>query len=196
MPISTAAPSDRGDDRQWKRCGGWLGRGCSGFTLLEISLVLLIMAVVLALTLPRLRDPGRAELIAQSHRLQLTFRLLRSEAVMNGAAYRLNYDLDQQRYWVTPHEQSADLGEFAVDIGSLARGNRLESPVGMTDVVLPTLAGKVAQGQIFTVFYPDGSVDPTVIHLANGHEAYTLWLNPMNGRLQLESGYHEVEYAG
>jgi hypothetical protein len=153
------------------------------------------MVVVMSLTLPRLRDPGRAELMSQSHRLVMTFRLLRSEAVLNSTSYRLNYDLDQQRYWVTPGEQ-VDLADFARDIGSLARGTKIETPVGIMDVVLPTLAGKVAQGQIYTVFYPDGSIDPTVIHLANGKEAYTLWLNPMNGHLRMDPGYHEVEYAG
>jgi type II secretion system protein H len=170
--------------------------GSSGFTLLELMLVLIIMAAVFALVIPRLRDPGRTELEAQSHHLVLTFRLLRSEAVLNGSAYRLNYDLDQQRYWVTPGDASVDLAQFAHDIGTLARGTRLERPVAILDVVLPTLAGKVAQGQIYTVFYPDGSVDPTVIHLANGRDAYTLWLNPMNGRLNMDTGYREVEYAG
>jgi prepilin-type N-terminal cleavage/methylation domain-containing protein len=202
MPISTTALCD-GDDRQWTQrfsrpCRGtrtWF-LGCAGFTLLELSLVLLIMVVVLALTIPRLRDPARGELMSHAHRLVTTFRLLRSEAVLNGATYRLNYDLDQQRYWVTPGDQSVDLAEFARDTGSLARGVRLENPVGITDVVLPTLAGKITQGQIYTVFYPDGSVDSTVIHLGNGREAYTLWLNPMNGRLRMDPGYYDVEYAG
>jgi len=196
MPISTAARSRRGDGQPWRRRLGFRQLDCAGFTLLEITLVILIIGVMLTLTIPRLRDPGRAELMAQSHRLVLTFRLLRDEAVLNGYAYRLNYDLDQQRYWVTPADPSADLAEFARDAGSLAHGTKLESPVGITDVVLPTLAGKIAQGQIYTVFYPDGSVDSTVIHMANGREAYTLWLNPMNGRLRMDPGYREVEYAG
>jgi len=157
--------------------------------------VLIIMTVVFALVIPRLRDPGRTELEAQSHRLALTFRLLRSEAVLNGSAYRLNYDLDQQRYWVTAADNSADLAQFAQDIGNLARGTKLEDPVSMIDVVLPTLAGKIVQGQVYTVFYPDGSVDPTVIHLGNGRDAYTLWLNPMNGRLNADAGYREVQYS-
>ena len=169
--------------------------GSAGFTLLEIALVILIMGVVLTLTIPRLRDPGRAELMAQSKRLVNIFRLLRSEAVLNGYAYRLNYDLNAQRYWVTADE-SADLGDFVHELGSLARGTQLKEPVGMTDVVLPTLAGKINQGQVYTVFYPDGSVDPTVIHLATPREAYTLWLNPMNGRLNMAAGYHDVEFAG
>jgi prepilin-type N-terminal cleavage/methylation domain-containing protein len=196
MPISTAEPRNRLGVGQWRQRLTTLRLGSGGFTLLEITLVLVIMSVVFALVIPRLRDPGRAELEAQSHHLVLTFRLLRSEAVLNGSAYRLNYDLDQQRYWVTPGDASVDLEQFARDIGGLARGTRLERPITILDVVLPTLAGKVQQGQIYTVFYPDGSVDPTVIHLANGRDAYTLWLNPMNGRLSMDSGYREVQYAG
>lgn len=169
--------------------------GEAGFTLLEISLVVLILGVMLTLLVPRLRDPGRAELDSQARRLMLIFRLLRSEAVLNGFAYRLNYDLDQQRYWATP-DDGGDLADFAKEMGSLARGTQLPAPVGIADVVLPTLVGKVAQGQIYTVFYPDGSVDPTVIHLGNGREAYTLWLNPMNGRLNADRGYQDIEYAG
>lgn len=195
MPISTTVTPDRGG-RKWRRSVSTQSLGSSGFTLLELSLVLLIMAVVLALVIPRLRDPGRTQLLAQSHRLVMTFRFLRSEAVLNGYTYRLNYDLDQQRYWVTVADQSADLAQFARDTGPLARGFRFENPVGMTDIVLPTLVGKVAQGQIYTVFYPDGSVDPTIIHLATPREAYTLYLDPMSQRLKEVPGYRDVEYAG
>ena len=176
--------------------GRWRGRiaNAAGFTLIELSLALLIMAIMLTLLLPRLRDPGRAELVSQGRRLVMTFQLLRSEAVLNGVAYRLNYDLTQQRYWVTADE-GADLQELVHSLGGLARGTQLKDPVGFADIVMPTLAGKVNQGQIYTVFYPDGSVDPTVIHLASPREAYTLWLNPMNGRLNMAAGYHEVEFA-
>lgn len=187
MPTSTTG--DRGSPRASR------GHNQAGFTLLEISLVVLILGVMLTLVLPRLRDPGRAELDAQAKRLTLIFKLLRSEAVLNGFAYRLNYDLDQQRYWATPHE-AGDLTDFAKEMGSLARGTQLQAPVGIADVVLPTLVGKVAEGQVYTVFYPDGSVDPTVIHLGNGREAYTLWLNPMNGRLHADRGYQDIEYGG
>lgn len=194
MPTSTTArPVSRADGQRPIR----KTPGCAGFTLLELSLVLLIMLVVIGLFLPRFRDPARSELEAQSHRLVLTFRLLRNEAVLNGYAYQLNYDLDQQRYWVTPADTAAvDLADFARDAGALARGTKLEQPIGIVDVVLPTLAGKVSQGQIYTLFYPDGSIDPTVIHLANGRDSMTLWLNPMNGRLNVDAGYREVEYAG
>jgi prepilin-type N-terminal cleavage/methylation domain-containing protein len=190
MPISTAATHDRGSDQ---RSASHLGS--PGFTLIELSLVVVIIGVVLTLVVPRLRDPGHQQLMEQSHHLVLTFRLLRSEAVLNGYAYRLNYDLDQQRYWATA-DGSGDLGDIVHDTPALARGMKLQTPVGFVDVVLPTLVGKVNQGQIYTVFYPDGSIDPTIIHLANGRDAYTLWLNPMNGRLNMDAGYRDVEYSG
>ena len=194
MPISTAGsrnPVARGPHRL-----DTVRLGSSGFTLLELSLVLLIISVVMALTLPRLRDPGRAEMESHAGRLMQTFRLLRSEAVLNGYAYRLVYDLDQQRYWVMPDEGSADLAEFAEEMGSLARGTQIHEPVAIADIVLPTMAGKVAQGQIYTVFYPDGTVDPTVIHLTNGRDACTLYVNPMNDRLMRADGYQDVNYTG
>ena len=191
--MATSTTSSRREHRPSPRCVSL--RGSSGFTLLELSLALLIIAVVLMLAIPRLRDPGRAELVSQARRLVMIYRLLRSEAVLNGQAYRLNYDLSQQRYWVTG-DASADLGDMVHELGSLARGTKLDGQVSIVDIVLPTLAGKINQGQIYTVFYPDGSVDPTVIHLASPREAYTLWLNPMNGRLNIAVGYHDVEYAG
>jgi type II secretion system protein H len=195
MPISTAGKiTNPVASCQYRYPSRRLGG--SGFTLLELTLVLLIISVVIGLALPRLRDKGRAEMESHAGRLMQTFRLLRSEAVLNGYSYRLVYDLDQQRYWVMPDEQSADLAAFAADMGSLARGTQIHEPVAIADVVLPTLAGKVAQGQVYTVFYPDGTVDPTVIHLSNGREACTLYLNPMNDRLMRADGYQDVNYTG
>jgi prepilin-type N-terminal cleavage/methylation domain-containing protein len=193
MPTSTVGILERAGGGGVRRRGRPVGN-TAGFTLIEISLALVIMAIMLTLLLPRMRDPARAELVSQGRRLVMTFQLLRSEAVLNGVAYRLNYDLTQQRYWVTADE-GADLEELVHSLGGLARGTQLKDPVGFADIVMPTLAGKVNQGQIYTVFYPDGSVDPTVIHLASPREAYTLWLNPMNGRLNMAAGYHEVEFA-
>ncbi len=161
--------------------------------------MILIVGVVLAMVVPKLRDPGRAELGAQSHRLQLAFKLLRSEAVLGGVGYRLNYDFDQQRYWVSPHDTGAgnvDLAKFAADIGSLASGTKLNGQIRLVDVSLPLSVGKVAQGQIYTVFYPDGTVDPTVIHLASPREAVTLWVSLGSSKLKNQPGYHDVAYGG
>jgi prepilin-type N-terminal cleavage/methylation domain-containing protein len=165
----------------------------AGFTLLEITLVVLIISVLLAITIPRLRDTGRTKLESHARRLAAVFRVLRTEAVLTGTPYRLNYDLDLQRYWVSADGGDADSG-FVHEYQELARGTTFEPPVGMIDIVLPTLAGKIAQGQIYTVFYPDGGIDPTVIHLGTEHDMTTLYVDPIRSRLRVEPGYLDVDY--
>lgn len=176
-----------------------LRRGCrgeAGFTLLEITLVFAIMAVLLGLTIPRLRDTGAAELKSQSHRLAMTFKLVRDEAILQGIPFQLNFDLDEQRYWITSADPLGGDNVATSTLGRLARGFRFDREVGIADVMLPAAGAKVSQGRIYTIFYPDGTVDPTVIHLAsNDQQAYTLHLNPMNSRLEMTPGYIVPRYS-
>jgi type II secretion system protein H len=165
-----------------------------GFTLLELTIVIAIFGVVLALTIPRLRDSARVELETQSHRLAMTFKLVRSEAILQGIPFQINYDLDDQRYWVTSADPMGEGDTAAGTLGPLARGSRLGPEVGIADVVLPAAGAKVSQGRVYTIFYPDGTVDPTVIHLASSKQAYTLYLDPMNSRLKMAPGYVMPKY--
>lgn len=166
----------------------------TGFTLLELMLVVVIIAVFVGLTIPRIRDPARQELQSQAKRLIMTFRLLRSEAILHEAAYRLNFDLDGQRYWITTADERADLNNVVTEIGSLARESRMPNSVTIRDVALPDIGVQVAQGEIYTEFYPDGTVYPTVIHLATERETITLHVDLMNNRLLMTPGYHEIRY--
>ncbi|MBI4516052.1 MAG: prepilin-type N-terminal cleavage/methylation domain-containing protein [Deltaproteobacteria bacterium] len=185
MPTSIAERSI--DDRPRRRA--------AGFTLIEVALVLLIISIVLALTIPRLRSVSRAELGAQARRLTNTFRFLRSEAILTGQICQLRYDLNRERYWVTVSDPGGESSAPLRAGGPLARGVSLESPVGISDIVLPESVGKVQEGQWLTNFYPDGTIDLTVIHIDNGTDAFTLWVNPLTGRLFLSPGYQEVDYG-
>lgn len=166
----------------------------AGFTLLELTIVIAIFGVMLALTVPRLRDSARVELDAHSHRLAMTFKLVRNEAILQGVPFQINYDLDAQRYWITSADPLNPEDTAASTLGPLARGARLGPEVGIADIVLPAAGAKVSQGRIYTVFYPDGTVDPTVIHLASARQAYTLYLDPMSARLRMVRGYVMPRY--
>ena len=188
MPTSTAAP--------------WIERerpaGCpraqAGFTLIEIGLVLLIISVVLTLVVPRFRDQSHAELISQARKLAATFRFLQQEAILNGRVYRLNFDLDQQRYFVTSAEADDEAADFQHESGGiLARDVTLPANLQIADINVPLVSGKQYEGVAFTHFYPDGYVDATVVHLDNGQEVYTLYVpQPLTGRAYVASGYLDL----
>jgi type II secretion system protein H len=191
MPILTAAPSsDPQRRRSWRRQGG--------FTLIEIGLVLLIISVIVALVVPRFRDQSQAELISQTRRLATTFRFLQQEAILNGRVYRLNFDLDQQRYFVTSVEASeADTEGFAQEGGILGRNVALPASMQIADVDVPMITGKLYEGVAFTHFYPDGYVDPTVVHLDNGQQVYTLYVpDGLTGRAYVAAGYLDLGTHG
>ncbi len=168
-------------------------RGASGFTLIEISLVLLILALVLSLVVPHFRDPSRAELHSHVRRLATAFRLLRSEAVLNGRIYRLNYDLERNVYWYNAEAVPGQAEAAAEPSGLLARPVRLPRTVVFSDVVLLG-AGKLDRGLAYTRFYPDGFVDPTIVHMDNGREAFTLAVWPLTGHVTIYEGYRDLEF--
>ncbi|MGD9764260.1 MAG: Tfp pilus assembly protein FimT/FimU [Candidatus Binatia bacterium] len=170
-------------------------RDAAGFTLIELGLVLLIISVVLALTIPRFRDQSHAELISQTRKLAATVRFLQHEAILDGRVYRLTFDLDQQRYFVS----SADVGgqNARGATGILARDVTLPSTVQIADIDVPELGGKAYEGVGFVHFYPDGYVDPIVVHLDNGHEVYTLYVpDGLTGRAYVASGYLDLGPRG
>ena len=193
MPTSTVAPWNDGE----RPADCLRVRRQDGFTLIELGLVLLIIAIVVALVVPRFRDQSHVQLIEQTRKLAATFRFLQDEAVLNGRVYRLNFDLDQQRYFVTSAEEGDDMTAFQQESGILAHGSAMPSNLQIADVDVPAAGGKLFQGVAFTHFYPDGYVDPTVVHLDNGQEVYTLYVpQPLTGRAYVASGYLDLGPSG
>lgn len=166
-----------------------------GFTLLELMLALVILAIFVGIAIPKFGDPARQELQSHARRLMLVFKLLRSEAILHETTYQLNYDLEQGRYWITGNDRRASVGGFASELGTLAKPVAMGTRVRIADVAFPEFGAKVSGGQAFTTFFPDGNVDKTVIHIATEREAITLYVDPMTSKLLMSPGYHEIPYT-
>jgi type II secretory pathway pseudopilin PulG len=191
MPTSTAARliERHGALRAARRTQG-------GFTLIELGLVLLIISVVVAVIVPRFRDQSHAEMLAHTRKLATVFRFLQQEAILQGRVYRLTFDLDQQRYSVSSAEQGNDAG-FHAETGVFSRPVALPASLQIADVDVPMISGKLYEGVTFTQFYPDGYVEPTVVHFDNGQEVYTLYIpDGLTGRAYVASGYLDLGTHG
>jgi general secretion pathway protein H len=164
-----------------------------GFTLIEIGLVLLIIATVVALVVPRFRDQSLQELQSQTRKLAATFRFLQEEAILNGRVYRLNFDLDQQRYFVTEADLEDESAFTQTTSGVLSHDVILPSTVQIADVDTPESGGKLFEGVALAHFFPDGFVEPMAVHLQNGQEFYTLYVaNGLTGRAHVAAGYIDL----
>ncbi len=162
-----------------------------GFTLIELSIVVLIIAIVARIAMPRIRSITAAELSAATRRLSATTRYLYEESALRGTPLVLFFDLDRQEYWVARTEEGS--GALVEDTDLLARRVTLPSDVRIADVFVPG-TGTFSQGLVPTRFYPEGYADRSVIHLVDdGGHAYTLEIDPVRGRGEVSEGYRDVD---
>jgi prepilin-type N-terminal cleavage/methylation domain-containing protein len=158
-----------------------------GFTLIELSIVVLIIAIVTYFAFPRLRSLSGAELSASTRRLAQTTGYLYEEAALRGTVLTLFFDLDQQQYWVAHPEEGT--GYPIEDTDLLARRVALPDGVRITDVDVPG-TGTISQGLVPARFYPEGYADQALVHLADadGH-TYTVRVDPLRGRGEVLEGH-------
>jgi general secretion pathway protein H len=167
-------------------------RSRAGFTLLELSIILLVLGIAVSFVIPRLRDADRTRLIASAERLATTARYLYDEAAFRQRPMRLNFDLDNRSYWVSVLNEDPEDPEFVLDGSPLSSPVVLPDAVAFADVVLPAL-GVVNKGVVFAEFSAEGYADPLVIHLQSKRgEEWTVALDSLTGRTRTGEGYHEI----
>ena len=167
-------------------------KAVSGFTLLELSVVVFIIGLLVTIALPRFGSIGRARLESSTKRLASLVRYLGSEAAFKSRLYRLHYDLDEQTYWVSVLAAGQDRtgrAEFIDDPDPLAQRVQLPPTITFADVRLPSV-GQVSRGNVYTHFYPQGYTDPTVIHLRDQEaRVMTVTIPPLTGEVRVFAGY-------
>jgi prepilin-type N-terminal cleavage/methylation domain-containing protein len=162
-------------------------RAASGFTLIEIVVVVLIIGLIALFVLPRMtgfsKDNGKTAI----RHLTGTIHSLRDESEIRQKIFRLTFYLSEQRYDIS---YLADNGEFvpyhsaSVEKGAWGRGMLLK------DVVTPR-QGKVAEGSASLFFYPQGRVDKGLIHFEEEGHPMTLEVHSLSGKVKWLEGYVE-----
>lgn len=150
-----------------------------GFTLVELILVMVIMAILVGLAVPSLRGiaEGRGAEDCSSEIAALA-RYGRTQAIADGVIYRLNVDVNNRTYFLS--RQDANSGDF-LRLGT-EFGRDFGVPDGVTmewddSFLLQQLQGAEATGQIlperqasntpFVEFRPSGRTDPAAIKLTD-----------------------------
>jgi prepilin-type N-terminal cleavage/methylation domain-containing protein len=157
-----------------------------GFTLIEITIVVFILALVAMLVAPRLQRVVGGDARSASRALAGLAAALVQDAVATHTIQRLSYDLDTGEFWVTTLVSRGGVLEEGPPVGSK---RALPAEVHFEDVVTPH-QGLVTKGTAFTQFFPSGGVTRTAIHLKEDDRSrYTLTINPITGRVRVVAGY-------
>lgn len=170
----------------------------AGFTLVELTLVILVIGIIGALVLPRFGGlVDRQQVRRTVNVLRGMVRQLHAKAALTKRIYRLTFDLEEQRVTVC-YLQSASLtesGEIAcvAESSREMRGYVMPDAVRLLDVVSSS-GEKIRQGTAMTHFHTTGLAEPSVVHLQTPDEAHvTLFIEALAGRVKVVHGYVERE---
>jgi Tfp pilus assembly protein FimT len=164
-------------------------RDTKGYTFIELTVVVLLIGLMMALTLPRFRYAILADnLRTATRRLVGTIKTIRSDAVREQQDYILRFDLESNRFWL---ESSAMTEEER--LLSQEKASLLPRGVRVVDIWFKGKGKKMA-GLTGIRFNKKGYVQPSIIHLGSEDgRRFTLVLNPFFGKVRVLEDYVEFE---
>ncbi len=144
--------------------GSDTGRRRDGFTLIELSIAVFIIAIIVAISLPSFFRSYNAELLnAMGRSIATGCEFAKLSAVLHQRNVAFYIDMDKQTIW---------LMQFATPSG--ADGAEAESQILKTIEISPRINLLSAQagdqpaqqkGQVEATFYPNGTCDALVVTL-------------------------------
>lgn len=163
-----------------------------GFTLLELIVVMVLLAITVSLAVPRLAGFFSGDQLKTGvRRLVGLIHQCSQLAQRQQAPYLLRYIDGEHRFVVEPERRQGEEGAVAKE-----RGLRLSDSVRVQD--LWTWYGGTRAAQDFVIrFTKGGYVEPTVIHLrATGGAEISVVLSPFLGKVEVRDQYVSPESDG
>lgn len=160
-----------------------------GFSLIELTVVVVIIGMTMALTMPRFRQNLLSDhLKSSTRRVAGLITNLSKEAVREHKDYLLYFDLAGDRYWTENQGLTAE-GRL------MAR----EQAVGLPeDVRLLDIKKKGDElrttGEVPIMITKKGYLQPATIHIGSDQgRVFTLYLKTFAGKAEILDGYVEFE---
>ena len=163
----------------------------TGFTLLELMMVILVVGVILFITAPAARDALTADHLRKASRQLIGLeRKLRVDAVRDQLDYILHLDLPNAKYWITSTDMTPEKKDAI-------KKNARPFPEGVTITDIITKDNKKYAESVFDVgFRKNNTCTPAVIHLARKNKQMTLVINPFLGITDVYDEYVDVSIEG
>jgi len=158
----------------------------SGFTFIELAVVLFIISIFTAVAAPRLLSFFSSETIERSaSKLALYIEHVRDEAVYKRRTLTLTCAIEEGRFKVTSFGEDEQ--------GVLMRPFTLPQSIKIVDIDIQGKDSNIA-GESFISFSPGGMADGAFIHLRSDDEKeITIKIFPLAREIDIYQGYVEGE---
>ena len=171
---------------QMARVSGYFA-GSSGFTLLELLVVIVLAGVIVALAVPSMRDTLTGDNLKKASRQFIGMeRKLSGEAVRDQIDYILCLDLPNSAYWVVASDMTPEKQDEIKK-----NPQHLSSDVVILDIVGENNK-KQSDGEARIKFGKNNICSPAVIHLAYEEDRMTIVINPFLGVTEIYDKYVDV----
>lgn len=154
-------------------------RTSSGFTILEIIIVLFLLVGLLGIILPRISF--EENLSSVGRRMVATVRSLQSMAMATQKTIRLYVDIDRGVYW--PVILDGNQEKVPID-PAWATPLNLPASIRISDMLVAQ--GKKGVGRVDLSFYPTGRIDPVTMHLTDTrNNILAIAIEPVTGAIRM-----------
>jgi prepilin-type N-terminal cleavage/methylation domain-containing protein len=170
-----------------------------GFTLIEIVVVVIIIAVMFAVALPSLRGMNEQnQLRSSSRELVSLMKYARSEAVFGERMTEVFLDTSKRLYWLDLRTPDPKTGEYSP--GKKKTSNfeqKHELGKGLYFDEANTIEDNILKDSIIAIdFYPDGSASPAIFTISNDKNVKTtLEVIKSTGLVEITPGTIEDKQA-
>lgn len=160
----------------------------SGFTLLELAVVIFVMGLMLMIALPYFGGIKSEQLRGAARQLAGRATYLFEQASAQKVVIRLVFDLNRNAYHVMVLDPYSARPAFRPDHSPGDASVFLPPDVYIRNVTVEGI-GTYSHGAVACQFYPEGYADATLIHLADtSGDVITLGLSPLTGRVRIANG--------
>ena len=190
-----------------------------GFTLIEILVVIAVLAAIVGIGTPTIKNVLRSNLKSSAFQIASLSKFAYDSAVVRGKVHRLVFDFDGRTYKLevagsddtlveeedeenikdsdetakTEDQKPKAFYDFPGDIG---KEHKLSSGVEFDSVENLNTKKKYTEETAYVYFFPQGATEDVIIRL-NGKKSrtgfYSIKLNPLNGKAKIEGRYLEAE---
>jgi len=165
--------------------------GSSGFTLLELLVIIVLAGVIVALAVPSMRNILTGDNLKKASRQFIGMeRKLRGDAVRDQLDYILYLDLPSSTYWVLASDMTPEKQDEIKK-----NPQHLPSDVAILDIVGENNK-KQSEGEARINFGKNNICSPAVIHLAYEEDRMTIVINPFLGITDVYDKYVDVSFTG